>query len=88
MGNTFWDIVEAAAAVPGAETCTCHSKLYLYYKIIQYNEALGGNRSPAESDLNRKRLQLIGFVPILGPELRLPVRPALRTAPNEDFQLL
>lgn len=46
MGNTFWDIVEEAAAIPGAarvsETSTCHSKLYLYYKIIQYNEASGG----------------------------------------------
>lgn len=41
MGNTFWDIVETAAAIPGAETSTCHSKLYLYYKIIQYNEASG-----------------------------------------------
>lgn len=41
MGNTFWDIVAAAAAKPGAETFTCHSKLYLYYEVIQYNEASG-----------------------------------------------
>lgn len=82
----FWDIVEEAAAIPGAarvaETSTCHSKLYLYYKIIQYNEASGGDRASAERDLNRKHLQPIRFVPVFGLELCVPVRPALRTAPN------
>lgn len=48
----------------------------------------GGDRASAERDLNRKHLQPVRFVPVFGLELRLPARPGLRTAPNEDLALL
>lgn len=92
MGNTFWDIVEEASAIPGAarvsETSTCHSKLIFITRLFNIMRLRGENRASAESDLSGKRLEPIRFVPVGGLELYLPVRPALRTAPNEDLELL